>query len=188
MHAFKVTIYKRYFFLKGDRLAKVKQISDKNDFILLEKSDPLIALVDRKHKKTASYDHVLSVKELRNYSNRTSLRSEEFLRKAVHFGEFALSKNKGLVKKLIFILLLLVFEVLFILVSNIANPLYTILEITGTTLTFFFYSSYLEYEGHHLMLQSYDSESENEIKNINLLLSGLGIVLFLVGFFMNLDT
>lgn len=192
-------VYRKYYFAKRDSLNELQQEFNINDIIILENTDPISGIISYKIKSKSSYNHILTQEELKGYLKRSinyKDKNDSLVKKAKNLSRFAISKNENLLHMLVFpftIILLETFLMIFLvsipsLYDKKADLLILLLEITGTTLTFFFGFSFLEEESHALLLQSHDEKKNSEIRFVNKSFALWGFALFIIGFFLQLHS
>lgn len=191
--------YRKYYFVKRDSIEQLQQEYKANDIIILEDTNPISGIIGYKDKSKASYSHILTQEELKSYLKKSTHYedNEEFLlKRTVRLSKFAISKNEKLPNMLALPFTIILIEILLItylvsipILKDKGEDLFILLlEIIGTTLTFFFSFLFLEEESHALLLESHDEKKNSEIRFINKTLSFCGLALFIIGFFLHLHS
>ena len=193
-----IETYKKYYFFKAETLEQLQKEFDPTKIVILDKSDP-IAIIDHRLYPQSSHDHILTQEELEKFLEHSSQYIKQpqlILQKAKNLGKFAISKNEDLPRKLSIPFFLILLEIVFTILL-ISSPLFVdkradlislLLEIVGTTLTFFFNTALLEEDITYLVCEGYDKYKNSEIKWLNKFFSFLGLVLFVIGFILKLNS
>jgi hypothetical protein len=193
--------YKKFWFIRKDSIDDIEEMFSeeglaKDEVIILDDTSPISALISSRKRFIADYDKVLTARELQNYLKKSDSYLTEnrlIFGKAKGFGKFRLFKSEELGIRLLVVAEIIFFEIIFftflmlmVLSKDKREDFFSLLlEITGTTLTFFFSFSYIEKEDYSICTQELDKQADLEIDRVNRFMSAMGFVFFIVGFFCN---